>query len=106
MARLSGSGPGEPDRTRHLAFGDLAAVWSMLSRVRVAEIVDEVVGPRRADAAASVGTYHGVGGGQPGRRSLLQAGVFRVVADDRRRPAGEGARLGPGSPAFLGCHGR
>jgi transposase len=57
VARLSGSGPGEPDRTRHLAFGDLAAVWSMLDRVGVAEIVDEVVGPRRSDAAASVGTY-------------------------------------------------
>jgi len=46
-----------PDRTRHLAFGDVAAVWSMLERMRVAEIVDEVVGPRRSDAAASVGTY-------------------------------------------------
>ncbi len=46
-----------PDRTRHLLFGDVAAVWSMLSRVGVAEIVDEVVGPRRSDAAASVGTY-------------------------------------------------
>jgi transposase len=57
VARLAGTGPGEPDRTRHLAFGALAAVWSMLSRMRVAEIVDEVVGPRRADAAASVGTY-------------------------------------------------
>jgi len=57
MARLGGSGPGEPDRSRHLAFGDVAAVWSMLGRLRVAEIVDEVVGPRRSDAAASVGTY-------------------------------------------------
>ncbi len=56
-ARLSETGPGEPDRTRHLAFGDLAAVWSMLARLGVAEIVDEVVGPRRGDAAASVGTY-------------------------------------------------
>ncbi|MGB8332457.1 MAG: IS1634 family transposase [Polyangiales bacterium] len=56
-ARLSESGPGEPDHTRHLAFGDLAAVWSMLERLRVAEIVDEVVGSRRSDAAASVGTY-------------------------------------------------
>ncbi len=46
-----------PDRTRHLGFGDLAAVWSMLERVRVADIVDEVVGARRSDAAASVGTY-------------------------------------------------
>ncbi|MBI4872730.1 MAG: IS1634 family transposase [Candidatus Riflebacteria bacterium] len=56
-ARLSETGPGEPDRTRHLAFGDLAAVWAMLERLRVAEVIDEVVGPRRADAAASVGAY-------------------------------------------------
>ena len=55
--RLSASGPGEPDRTRHLSFGDLAAVWSMLERLGVADIVDEVVGQRRSDAAASVGTY-------------------------------------------------
>jgi transposase len=46
-----------PDRTRHLVFGDLAAVWSMLERMRVAQMVDEVAGPRRGDAAASVGTY-------------------------------------------------
>ena len=57
-ARLSESGPGEPDRTRHLAFGDLAAVWAMLGRLGVADIVDDVVGPRRVDAAASVGTYN------------------------------------------------
>ena len=56
-ARLSESGPGEPDRTRHLGFGDLAAVWSILERLGVARIVDEVVGARRQDAAASVGTY-------------------------------------------------
>ena len=56
-ARLSEAGPGEPDRTRHLAFGDVAAVWSMLGRLKVADIVDAVVGARRADAAASVGTY-------------------------------------------------
>ena len=55
--RLSESGPGEPDRTRHLSFGDLAAVFSMLERLGVAEIVDGVVGRRRSDAAASVGTY-------------------------------------------------
>jgi transposase len=57
MARLSETGPGEPDRTRHLGFGDLAAVWGMLERLKVAAIIDEVVGPRRGDAAASVGTY-------------------------------------------------
>ena len=46
-----------PDRTRHLAFGDVAAVWEMLRRLRVAEVIDEVVGARRSDAGASVGTY-------------------------------------------------
>jgi len=55
--RLSASGPGEPDRTRHLSFGDLAATWSMLERLDVAGIVDTVVGGRRSDASASVGTY-------------------------------------------------
>ena len=56
-ARLAERGPGEPARTRHLAFGDVAATWSMLQRLGVAEIVDEVVGARRGDARASVGTY-------------------------------------------------
>ncbi|MDA8381148.1 MAG: IS1634 family transposase [Actinomycetota bacterium] len=56
-ARLLEKSPGDPDRTRHLAFGDVAATWSILLRLRVAEIVDEVVGARRADAGASVGTY-------------------------------------------------
>jgi transposase len=57
IARLSETGPGEPDRTRHLAFGDLAGVWAILERLEVAGIVDDVVGPRRADATCSVGTY-------------------------------------------------
>lgn len=57
IARLEERGPGEPDRTRHLGFGDLAAVWSMLERLGVAGIVDDVLGGRRSDAAASVGTY-------------------------------------------------
>jgi transposase len=56
-ARLSEAGPGEPARTQHLAFGDLAAVWGVLERLGVREIIDEVVGVRRSDAAGSVGTY-------------------------------------------------
>ena len=43
-ARLAGTGPGEPARTRHRAFGDLAAVWSMLERLGVADVIDSVVG--------------------------------------------------------------
>jgi transposase len=46
-----------PDAVEHRRFGDVAAVWSMLERLGLAAIVDEVVGQRRADAAASVGTY-------------------------------------------------
>ncbi|HET9654349.1 MAG TPA: IS1634 family transposase [Kineosporiaceae bacterium] len=46
-----------PAGTRHLGFGAVAAGWSVLDRLGVAGIVDEVVGPRRSDAGASVGTY-------------------------------------------------
>ena len=57
-----------PERTRHLAFGDVAAAWSVIERLGVAAIIDEVTGSRRADAAASVGTY------------LALAALNRVVA--------------------------
>jgi len=55
-AKLAGTPAGEPVRTQHKRFGDLAAVWSMLERLDVAGVVDQVA-PRRSDAAASVGTY-------------------------------------------------
>ena len=67
-ARLAGSGPGEPERSRHLGFGDLAAVWGMLDRLGYAGIVGEVTGGRRSDAKAGVGTY------------LALAGANRVVS--------------------------
>jgi len=57
MARLSGAPAGAPERTQHKSFGDLAAVWSILERLGVAEAIDAVCGPRRSDAGASVGTY-------------------------------------------------
>jgi transposase len=46
-----------PERTRHLAFGDVAAAWGMLQELGVAAIIDEAAGQRRADAGASAGTY-------------------------------------------------
>ena len=46
-----------PERTRHLGFGDVGAVWGMLHRLGVIETIDEVAGARRADVGASVGTY-------------------------------------------------
>ena len=55
LAKLTQTPGGQPVRSQHKRFGDLAAVWSMLVRLDVAGIVDEVA-PRRGDAAASVGT--------------------------------------------------
>src|SRR6266851_5782952 len=46
-----------PERTRHLAFGDVAAGWGMLEELGVAAIIDEAAGARRSDAGASAGTY-------------------------------------------------
>src|SRR5665648_805797 len=57
-----------PAHTQHLGFGDTAAVWGILDRLDVAGIIDSVVGARRSDAGASVGTY------------LALAAVNRVVA--------------------------
>jgi len=56
MAKLSDAPAGEPVRTQHKSFGDLAAVWSVLERLDVPGVIDATV-PRRSDAAASVGTY-------------------------------------------------
>ena len=46
-----------PDRTRHLAFGDVAAAWALLTELGVAGIVDEVVGPGPAGLPLTTGTY-------------------------------------------------
>jgi transposase len=54
--KLAGGSAAAPVRSQHKRFGDLAAVWSVIERIGVVEVIDQVV-PRRADAAASVGTY-------------------------------------------------
>jgi transposase len=54
--KLAGGSAAAPVRSQHKRFGDLAAVWSVIERIGVVEVIDRVV-PRRADAAASVGTY-------------------------------------------------
>jgi len=46
-----------PERTRHLAFGDVAAAWGVLQDLGVAAIIEEAAGSRRSDAGASTGTY-------------------------------------------------
>jgi transposase len=55
-AKLAGASSGTPVRSQHKRFGDLAAVWAVLQRLGVAEVVDAVA-PRRGDAGATVGTY-------------------------------------------------
>lgn len=57
MAKLEGGGDGFPDRTQHRSFGDLAAVWGLVEDLGLVEVIDGIVGPRRSDAAASIGTY-------------------------------------------------
>jgi len=46
-----------PERTRHLAFGDVAAAWGILQDLEVAAVIEEAAGSRRSDAGASAGTY-------------------------------------------------
>src|ERR1022692_4351650 len=46
-----------PERTRHLAFGDVAAAWGMLQDLGVAAIIDEVTGPRPTGPPLPAGAY-------------------------------------------------
>jgi transposase len=46
-----------PQRTRHLAFGDVAAAWGVLEDLGVAGIIDGLAGPRPAGQHLSTGTY-------------------------------------------------
>ena len=46
-----------PERTRHLAFGDVAAAWGLLGELGVTGIVDAAAGPRPAGQPLSTGTY-------------------------------------------------
>ncbi|MGH8918342.1 MAG: IS1634 family transposase, partial [Actinomycetes bacterium] len=46
-----------PERTRHLAFGDVAAAWGMLQDLGVIAAIDAAAGPRPAGQPLSPGTY-------------------------------------------------
>jgi hypothetical protein len=52
---MDGGVAASPRHARGLAFGDVAAVWSTVDRIGLAELVDGIVGPQRA--RVSVGTY-------------------------------------------------
>ncbi|MHB1595977.1 MAG: IS1634 family transposase [Streptosporangiaceae bacterium] len=46
-----------PGRTRHMAFGDVAAAWGLLDELGVARAIDETAGRRPAGQPLSTGTY-------------------------------------------------
>ena len=46
-----------PERTRHLAFGDVAAGWALLGELGVIAVIDQAAGPRPAGQPLSTGTY-------------------------------------------------
>src|SRR6266568_1923666 len=46
-----------PERSRHQAFGAVAAAWGILTDLGVPGLVDEVIGPRRRDVSVPAGTY-------------------------------------------------
>ena len=46
-----------PERTRHLAFGDVAAAWGLLQDLGVISVIDALAGPRPAGQPLSTGTY-------------------------------------------------
>jgi transposase len=56
LAKLSGDPVGQPVRSQHRRFGDVAVVWSILDGLDVVGLVDDVV-PRHVHAGASAGTY-------------------------------------------------
>jgi len=46
-----------PERTRHLAFGDVAAAWGLLRDLGVAGLIDAEAGPKRPGQPLPAGTY-------------------------------------------------
>src|SRR5512140_3898516 len=56
-AAMRGGGLGLPDKTRHRAFGAVAAAWGLLEDLGVAAAIDEVAGPAPAGQPLSTGTY-------------------------------------------------
>ena len=46
-----------PERSRHQAFGAVAAAWGILTDLGVPGLIDEVIGPRRRDVSVPAGSY-------------------------------------------------
>ncbi len=83
-----------PDRTRHLAFGDVAAVWAVLDDLGVAGIIDEVAGPAPSGLPLTPGTYLALAALNrlvaPCSKAAF-AGWWKTTAADRFTRIGAGA---------------
>ena len=55
--RAGGGDPALPDATVHRRFGDVAAVWGMLTRLEAAAVIDGVVGDAKVPGGTTVGSY-------------------------------------------------
>ena len=90
-----------PERTRHLAFGDVAVAWGVLDGLRHRDR------RRRGRAAAGrAAAVHrdvpGAGGAEPAGRPVLQGRFRGLVENHRRGPVHQGPGVGAGSPPVLG----
>ena len=81
-----------PERTRHLAFGEVAAAWSVIERLGVAAIIDEVTGLAAGRCGRVGGHLPGAGHAEPGGGPVLEAGVRGLVGAPRRRTGGSRSR--------------
>ncbi|TFE31019.1 IS1634 family transposase [Frankia sp. B2] len=55
--QAGGGDPMLPDATEHRRFGDVAAVWAMLTRIDAAGIIDAAVGGAKVSGETTAGTY-------------------------------------------------
>ena len=85
MRNSPGRSAGDPVRSQHKEFGDLAAVWSVLERLDVAAVIDRWR-PRRSRRGASVGTYIALAA-RTGWSPPARSGVRRLVGP----PPGRGS---------------
>ena len=74
-----------PERTRHLAFGDVAAAWGMLEDLGVAGIIDEAAGAAPGRAAAVDRDVPGAGSAEPAGRAVLEGRRSRTGGRPRPR---------------------
>src|ERR1017187_10303631 len=89
------------ERTRHLAFGDVAAVWGMLSSWGwPAWLMRWPCHGRPGSSACR--HLSGAGGAEPAGRALLEAGLRGLAEDHRRGPVHQDPGAGAGPPPVPG----